>query len=149
MGCQQVTVGNPPQPFTLIVDTGSANTWVGAQTPYVPGPSSEDTGQEVVSIARSPLHPHRHGTHRFYCQFVGYGSGIFIGEEFIDTITFGSITIPHQSIGAAEFAFGFDPFDGIFGYELPSHIRCCADATFIIALDRSVSPQVRLTQVSS
>lgn len=53
-------------------------------------------------------------THR---QAVGYGSGFFFGEEYIDTITFGSITIPQQSIGAAEFAFGFDGVDGILGYE--------------------------------
>ena len=38
-----------------------------------------------------------------------------LGEEFIDTITFGDITIPQQSLGAAELALGFGGVDGILG----------------------------------
>ena len=38
---------------TLILDTGSANTWVGASKAYVVTGTSEDTGEPVVSIAPS------------------------------------------------------------------------------------------------
>ncbi len=40
----------------------------------------------------------------------------FIGEEYTDTVTLGSgLVIPHQSIGVASSASGFDGFDGILG----------------------------------
>ncbi|TBU55956.1 aspartic peptidase A1 [Dichomitus squalens] len=89
-----VQVGTPPTTYTLIVDTGSSNTWVGAGTPYEQTNSSVDTGDDVV---------------------VFYGSGLFEGEEFLDTVSVGSLTIHNQSIGDAEFAFGFQGFDGILG----------------------------------
>ena len=36
---------------TLIVDTGSSNTWVGADKSYVASSSSQDTGDTVVCNA--------------------------------------------------------------------------------------------------
>ncbi|VDB86598.1 unnamed protein product [Peniophora sp. CBMAI 1063] len=88
-------VGSPPTTFDLIVDTGSSNTWVGAVTEYTPTSTSQDTGGFLV---------------------VTYGSGFVIGEEFIDTVSLGDgITVTNQSIGAAEFASGFSPYDGILG----------------------------------
>ncbi|KAI0797337.1 aspartic proteinase precursor [Irpex lacteus] len=91
-----VDVGTPPTTFNLIVDTGSSNTWVGANTnnPYTPTNSSIDTGDSV---------------------FVEYGSGLFIGEEYLDTVSFGDITLYNQSIGGSELALGFNGVDGIFG----------------------------------
>ena len=42
---------------------------------------------------------------------------LYIGEEFIDTVTVGDLTITQQSIGAASFAEGFGSgVDGILGY---------------------------------
>lgn len=46
--------------YSVIVDTGSSNTWIGANKPYIPSSRSEDTGMAVG---------------------VTYGSGGFIGEE--------------------------------------------------------------------
>ena len=45
-----------------------------------------------------------------------YGSGLFLGEEYLDTVTIGSLVIENQSIGDAFIAFGFDDVDGILGY---------------------------------
>ena len=45
-----VGVGTPPTNYDLIVDTGSSNTWVGANRPYVNTSSSVDTGVEVVGL---------------------------------------------------------------------------------------------------
>nr|VWP01211.1 MARTX [Ganoderma boninense] len=42
-----VGVGSPPTSYELLVDTGSANTWVGANQPYVKTSSSVDTGAGV------------------------------------------------------------------------------------------------------
>jgi hypothetical protein len=46
-----VGVGSPPQNFTLLIDTGSSNTWVGAQTKYVPTSTSKSTGNTVVCLS--------------------------------------------------------------------------------------------------
>ncbi|KAG8219573.1 aspartic proteinase [Butyriboletus roseoflavus] len=90
-----VGVGNPATTYSLIVDTGSSNTWVGASTPYTPTSTSTDTGEPVS---------------------VSYGSGSFSGEEWLDTVTLGSgLTITDQSIGAASTATGFYGVDGIIG----------------------------------
>lgn len=91
----QVGVGSPATQYTLLIDTGSSNTWVGANTPYIPTSSSVATGDSV---------------------YVSYGSGIFAGEEFLDTVTLSSnLVIAKQSIGVATFSEGFTNVDGILG----------------------------------
>ncbi|TCD63445.1 hypothetical protein EIP91_005386 [Steccherinum ochraceum] len=91
-----VGVGSPPNPFTLLVDTGSSNTWVGAQqtNPFVVTSTSQDTGNLVE---------------------VTYGSGFVFGEQFIDQLTIGDVVIENQSLGAALLSEGFDGVDGIIG----------------------------------
>ncbi|KAI0767716.1 aspartic proteinase precursor [Fomes fomentarius] len=87
-------VGTPPTQYDLIVDTGSSNTWIGAGKDYVKTESSVDTGEEVV---------------------VFYGSGFFFGEEYTETVTLGDLVIENQGVGVADFAIGFDGYDGILG----------------------------------
>lgn len=59
-----VGVGSPPTQYTLLIDTGSSNTWVGAGKAYVKTSTSKSTGQKVVSIlsiaviSTPPLPPH-------------------------------------------------------------------------------------------
>ncbi|XP_006457102.1 hypothetical protein AGABI2DRAFT_212363 [Agaricus bisporus var. bisporus H97] len=89
-----VGVGSPATFYSLIVDTGSSNTWVGATAPYVQTSTSRDTGDSVG---------------------VQYGSGSFSGEEFVDTVTLGSLTLAQQSIGVADTSVGFEGTDGILG----------------------------------
>jgi len=82
------------QTFDLIVDTGSSNTWVGANTKFSAGSTGVSTGKSVS---------------------VSYGSGSFSGTEYTDSVTFGGLTVSKQSIGVARTATGFDGVDGIFG----------------------------------
>ncbi|KAJ7621072.1 putative cathepsin E [Roridomyces roridus] len=79
------------QTFNLIVDTGSSNTWVGANTKYTPGSTSQSTGQTVS---------------------VTYGSGH--GNEYIDLVSIGGEAVK-QSIGVATSSNGFGGLDGILG----------------------------------
>ncbi|KAH0838084.1 aspartic proteinase [Lanmaoa asiatica] len=89
-----VAVGSPATTYSLIVDTGSSNTWVGASTPYTATSTSMNTGQPVDQ-----------GTDRVY-----------VGEEWTDTVTLGSgLTITGQSIGVASTSTGFTGVDGIVG----------------------------------
>ncbi|KAI0354862.1 acid protease [Trametes cingulata] len=90
-----VGVGNPATQYTLLIDTGSSNTWVGADKPYRPTSSSKSTGQRVS---------------------VSYGSGSFSGTEYTDTVSLSSsLVIENQSIGVASTAQGFQGVDGILG----------------------------------
>jgi len=90
-----VGVGSPPTQYTLLIDTGSSNTWVGAGAKYVKTSTSHSTGNKVN---------------------VSYGSGSFSGTEFTDTVVLApSLTITQQSIGVASTAQGFDDVDGIIG----------------------------------
>ncbi|KAF8622637.1 hypothetical protein AX15_006885 [Amanita polypyramis BW_CC] len=89
-----VGVGTPPTTYNLIVDTGSSNTWVGADRPYAATSTSQQT-KDNVSIT--------------------YGSGYFSGIEYIDTVTLGSLVITNQSIGVATNTSGFSNLDGILG----------------------------------
>ncbi|KAI0689559.1 acid protease [Cytidiella melzeri] len=89
-----VQIGNPATTFNLIVDTGSSNTWVGANTPFTSTQDTVDTGETV---------------------FVEYRSGFELGEETLDTVSFGGITIPQQSFGVSLRSSGFSGVDGILG----------------------------------
>ncbi|KAG2069581.1 acid protease [Suillus decipiens] len=91
----QVGVGSPATQYTLIIDTGSSNTWVGARSSYKVTSTSVNTGHTVA---------------------VQYGSGSFSGEEYLDTVTLSSgLVITQQSIGSASESEGFDGVDGILG----------------------------------
>ncbi|KAI1786237.1 acid protease [Ganoderma leucocontextum] len=89
-----VGVGSPATTYDLIIDTGSSNTWIGADKAYVKTSTSVNTGSKVS---------------------VSYGSGSFSGEEYKDTVTIGSLVIKSQGVGVASTSSGFDGVDGILG----------------------------------
>lgn len=80
---------------TLLIDTGSSNTWIGADKKYKATSTSKKTGSTVS---------------------VSYGSGSFSGDEYTDTVTLSkTLVIENQSIGVASKATGFSGVDGILG----------------------------------
>ena len=90
-----VGVGSPATDYSLLIDTGSSNTWLGADKAYKKTSTSTSTGKKVS---------------------VSYGSGSFSGTEFTDQVTLSSsLVIAKQSIGVASTAQGFDGVDGILG----------------------------------
>ncbi|KAH8992602.1 acid protease [Lactarius hatsudake] len=90
-----VGVGSPATDYTLLIDTGSSNTWVGADKKYNRTSTSKSTGKSVS---------------------VSYGSGSFSGTEFTDQVTLSSsLVVKSQSIGVASTAQGFSDVDGILG----------------------------------
>ncbi|KNZ72979.1 Polyporopepsin [Termitomyces sp. J132] len=91
-----IGVGTPPTTYEVLVDTGSSNTWIGAQpnNSYKVTKSSVKT-KDTVSVS--------------------YGSGSFSGNEFLDSVTLGSdLVLVNQSIGVATTSQGLD-VDGILG----------------------------------
>jgi hypothetical protein len=90
-----VGVGSPATTYSLIIDTGSSNTFIGAGKTYVKTSTSKSTGNSVS---------------------VSYGSGSFSGTEYTDTVTLSSgLVIKNQSIAVASTSTGFDGVDGILG----------------------------------
>ncbi|KII85700.1 hypothetical protein PLICRDRAFT_145569 [Plicaturopsis crispa FD-325 SS-3] len=90
-----VDVGSPPTQYSVLIDTGSSNTFVGVGKKYVRGSTSVDTGKNVS---------------------VSYGSGGFSGRQYIDTVSFGKgLQIHNQSIGAATSSAGLEGVNGILG----------------------------------
>ncbi|KAM0547771.1 hypothetical protein ACHAPJ_010232 [Fusarium lateritium] len=83
------------QTWDLIVDTGSSNTWCGAQTSCEPTSTGRSTGGSVT---------------------VSYGSGSFSGTEYKDKVSFGGLSVAAQSIGSASRSSGFSSADGIIGF---------------------------------
>ncbi|TGO38703.1 hypothetical protein BHYA_0069g00230 [Botrytis hyacinthi] len=80
--------------YSLIVDTGSSNTWCGAQSACERSSTGVASGGTVS---------------------VSYGSGSFSGREYTDVVSFGGLTVESQSIGAATSSSGFSTVDGILG----------------------------------
>ncbi|KFZ20456.1 hypothetical protein V501_00118 [Pseudogymnoascus sp. VKM F-4519 (FW-2642)] len=92
-GVVSVAVGQGT--YSLLVDTGTSITWVGARAPYKPGPDSIDTG-EVVAVS--------------------YDGGSFYGEEFYDSVKLdGTYAIASQGIAVASSSTGIDDLDGVLG----------------------------------
>ncbi|EME45708.1 hypothetical protein DOTSEDRAFT_71414 [Dothistroma septosporum NZE10] len=81
--------------WSLIVDTGSSNTWCGAQSACEKTSTGKSTSGSVQ---------------------VSYGSGSFSGTEYTDKVSFGGLTVTSQSIGAASSSTGFTSVDGIIGF---------------------------------
>ncbi|KAG2363427.1 hypothetical protein BDR07DRAFT_1471318 [Suillus spraguei] len=89
-----VGIGEPPTTYYLIVDSGSANTWVGAGIMYVPTDTSVNTEEPVRKR---------------------YTSGSFSGMLWRDTVTLGDeLTITKMYIGVASTSQGIAN-DGILG----------------------------------
>ncbi|KAF8073954.1 acid protease [Lyophyllum atratum] len=90
-----VKIGDPPTTFSVLLDIGSSNTWVGADRDYQPTHTSSDSGKTIN---------------------ITYGSGTFIGTEYTDKVTLGgNLVVTDQRIGVASSARGFSGVDGILG----------------------------------
>ncbi|KAG1809552.1 aspartic peptidase domain-containing protein, partial [Suillus variegatus] len=92
-----IGVGSPATYYTVLVDTRSSNTWIGANKAYAKTATSQDTGNA-------------------FC--VAYGSGNVVGEGYTDTMTLNSdLVIDNQSIGVAFEYSGTNSLNGIHGLE--------------------------------
>ncbi|KZP27550.1 aspartic proteinase [Athelia psychrophila] len=88
-----VGVGSPPTNYTLFVDSGSANTWIGHNKTYNPTSTSVATGDKIS---------------------ITYGDGTMNGSEYLDQITLSSsLVIANQSIGVDDRTGDFSSHGGI------------------------------------
>ncbi|KAF7294004.1 Aspartic protease [Mycena kentingensis (nom. inval.)] len=110
-----ITVGTPPQTFTVDFDTGSSDT-------FLPAVGCDETcdGHTLYDTAASSTAVNT--TEPFFLQF---GAGNATGFVFDDTLTVAGVTGTGQAIGAAnhysvEFEVDEFPPDGLVGMAYPA-----------------------------
>lgn len=105
-----ITIGTPPQRFTVIFDTGSSNLWVPSEGCHSTSCQNHKTYDRTKSTTyRADGQP----------MSIAYGSGQVSGMVSIDSVTLGGATIKNVYFGEMEtiIGTGFDQgkFDGILG----------------------------------
>ncbi|CCL98705.1 uncharacterized protein FIBRA_00709 [Fibroporia radiculosa] len=91
-----IGIGNPPTYYNLLVDSGSSNTWIGGNKPYVKTSTSVPTG-EAVNVSNA--------------------GGAFVGSEYYDEVALApGLIIRNQSIADATGAMAPPGVDGIIGF---------------------------------
>ncbi|KIR30403.1 endopeptidase [Cryptococcus deuterogattii LA55] len=107
----EVQIGTPLQSFLMLMDTGSADTWV---------PSNECLPQNCgnhLSLGANVSSTFQKSNRTFE---VTYGSGAVSGVIGVDTITVAGMTLDNHPIGvtlqeSVQFADDKVPFDGLMG----------------------------------
>ncbi|XP_078403894.1 pepsin A-like [Cetorhinus maximus] len=110
-----ISIGTPPQSFTVIFDTGSSNLWIASV--YCTSPSCKNHREFA---------PRKSSTYQATNQplSIQYGSGSMTGILGYDTVTVSSIRVRHQEFGLSKTepgrSFANSLFDGILGLAYPS-----------------------------
>merc|ERR1712131_184867 len=117
-----ITVGTPPQNFTVIFDTGSSNLWV-------PSTACLDSDSNVGTLPCRTHNTYNSSQSTTYEAdgtkfFLRYGTGQLRGFNSIDNVGFGGIVVQGQTFGEATqepgVTFVAAKFDGIFGLAYPT-----------------------------
>uniref|UniRef100_A0A6J0U1J3 cathepsin E n=1 Tax=Pogona vitticeps TaxID=103695 RepID=A0A6J0U1J3_9SAUR len=111
----QISIGNPPQNFTVLFDTGSSNLWV---------PSVYCASKACA--AHSRFHPSQSSTYTEVgtAFSIQYGTGSLTGIIGMDQVTVEGLTIANQQFAESTSEPGStfldSEFDGILGLAYPS-----------------------------
>merc|ERR1719161_3128143 len=124
----KISVGNPPQEFLVVFDTGSGNLLLPgkecrdeASTSHKRFDSSLSKRSVQIAFADSPDKPVDKGGDRDVVT-ITFGTGEMSGVFVQDKICIGSICTTGNFVSATEESdepFSLVPFDGIFGLALP------------------------------
>ncbi|XP_032898812.1 pepsin A-like [Amblyraja radiata] len=120
-----ISIGTPPQSFTVIFDTGSSNLWV---------PSGYCSSPPCRNHRR--FDPSTSSTFQMSQKYVSiqYGTGSMTGVLGYDTVRVSGIDITHQEFGLSTTEPGtflyYAKFDGILGLAYPSIASSGATTVF-------------------
>ncbi|KRX17147.1 Cathepsin D, partial [Trichinella nelsoni] len=113
----EISIGTPPQNFTVIFDTGSSNLWV---------PSSKCSFFDIACWLHNRYNSKKSSTYEASGETIEirYGSGSMRGFQSKDTVCIASLCVKRQGFAEATsqpgLTFIFAHFDGILGMAFPS-----------------------------
>ncbi|XP_053112359.1 cathepsin E-like [Hemicordylus capensis] len=111
----EVSVGTPPQTFTVVFDTGSSNFWI--PSAYCISDACRMHQKFKPFLSQS----YTHGGRQFFIQ---YGTGELMGIFSRDTVQISNISVVGQDFGESILepgkTFAEAKFDGIMGLGYPS-----------------------------
>lgn len=131
-----VEIGTPPRPFQMLMDSGSADFWVGSESCQAEGGGGCGNHQFLGPQSSSSFF----GSQQSFN--VMYGSGNVIGNMVEDNVVLGGLSLPRHSFGVANIeSSGLTQakFDGIMGLaqsglsqqKLPTPVESLASAGLI------------------
>ncbi|XP_069760180.1 uncharacterized protein [Narcine bancroftii] len=106
----EISIGTPPQTFTVVFDTGSSNLWVPSAYCISDACKSHQRFQSFFSSTYSP---------KGSSFSIRYGTGQIVGMLGKDKVRIGNITVQGQEFGESVYepgsTFTLAQFDGILG----------------------------------
>ncbi|XP_043964446.1 nothepsin [Gambusia affinis] len=132
----EISVGTPPQNFSVIFDTGSADLWV---------PSSYCVSQACALHRRFKAFESKTFHHDGRIFGIHYGSGHLLGVMGRDTVKIGEMTILNQQFGESVYepdsAFVSAKFDGVLGLAYQSLAEIQGNPVFDNMLAQNIVDQ--------
>ncbi|KRY66690.1 Lysosomal aspartic protease, partial [Trichinella pseudospiralis] len=134
----EITIGTPPQKFTVIFDTGSSNLWV---------PSSKCSFFDVACWLHNRYNSKQSSTYEANGETIEirYGSGSMKGFLSKDTVCMADLCVKGQGFAEATsqpgLTFIFAHFDGILGMAFPSISVGGIQPVFQSMIEQNLLPQ--------
>ncbi|XP_069484331.1 cathepsin E-like [Ambystoma mexicanum] len=132
----EVSIGTPPQNFTVVFDTGSSNFWV--PSAYCISEACRPHERYKSFLSNS----YQHGGQPFS---IHYGTGQLLGIAGKDTLQISNLSIKDQDFGESVLepgmTFALAQFDGVLGLGYPSLAVAAAVPVFDKILEQKLVPE--------